>query len=210
MVNITHQTEKLSKMADGTGRSSSFAKASRKADDFPADGCFKRRRIHEIQFAASRVKEDLEKGGLSFPTLHDSSMCLEIFGSAAECKGIQLLSSRSVSSSPFLTDICGPEEVFSKVGELEDLLAVTYDSYSNDGTPASSDWSTNCSLISESEISGTAPFEITPLLETALQKETKTNSSVDEAIMNDAEAAIYANPITIREAFENSNEPRYG
>jgi hypothetical protein len=56
------------------------------------------------------------------------------------------------------------------------------------------------------------PFEIPPLLETALKNKkanTKKHSSGDDATnLNESEGAVYSKPITIGDAFKNSEEPR--
>ena len=236
VVSLSYQTEQLSKLAAGAkkGRNLSSSSSSATSSNLGAnreqkvrrdhssrrhqgtDACFKRNKIDELQFAASRVKEDLEKGGLRFPDIHDAKRRLEILdGITAPSKGIHILSSRSLpSSSPFLTKHFDAPLEFSNTNTLAELFAVTYESYCKQQSPngtSSSNWSGTCSLTSDSDSSRSVPFEIPPLLETALRNKkanTKYSSGDDATNLNETEVAVYSKPITIGEAFENSEEPR--
>ena len=65
--------------------------------------CFKRRKVDELQFAAASVKDDLNKGGLSYPSL-DASLRhhLDLGRNEDLTRGVSPISANSVSASPFL------------------------------------------------------------------------------------------------------------
>lgn len=211
MPSISYQTERLSKIV--AKASAKSARVREVKDDYSYDGCFKRRKIDELQFAASRVKLDLEKGGLPFPTLHrEGNKRLELLD-PTKSNGIKLLYAKSVSSSPFLTSVFDAESSFSNVYELEQVFTCTYDSYSKPSTTNVSDWGSICSLTSEGENSNSSPaFDIPPLLDTVLNQEKSSGNSSsickDAVSLDGIGGAIHSKRISMREAFVNNNDPR--
>ena len=193
--NITYTTASASggkRMSDFSSTSSSSSSSSngddrRKAVDPPRsecsgrisgddterlsnrDACFKRRKIDELRFAASRVKEDLEKGGLPFPSIHAKKpRALE--GYDINMSNIRLLGAKSVSDSPFLIKATGKRS-FQSLGEVDQLFLETQRVYSKKWIQGdvSSDWDkcSTGSLTSDSETS--CVVDIPPLLEDSLK-----------------------------------------
>ena len=163
------------------------------------DACFKRRKIDELRFAASRVKEDLEKGGLPFPSIHaNKPRALEGFDIDMSC--VRLLSAKNVSTSPFLTAPTGKRS-FDRMDEIDQLFTATRKVYSKRWTQGDGiDWdqSSAGSLTSDSESS--CAVDISPLLEDALKyRTTDTNKLPEPAPMK---------TVCMRTALENSSEPR--
>ncbi|CAB9522980.1 expressed unknown protein [Seminavis robusta] len=216
MTSITACTEKLHQISQGGRRKVNPHNAQQD------QGCFKRRKIDELSFAASHVKEDLAKSGLPFPSL-DASLSHHIdLGEKATKQAVKRVCAKSVASSPFLTNAVGPS--CSKAATMIDfgnLFAATFDSYgttkNHSGTTVVSSGSSICS-DNKSNISSDGDSIVIPArLEDALLQKTQraackvTTPEEDTAasVATDSQRrAIYANPITIREAFENSNEAR--
>lgn len=211
----------------------------------------KLRKIDELQFAASNVKYDLQRGGLSFPALdlslrhhippplddddnnnkHDNDQ----YHYQNHRRGVQRVFSKSVSASPFLTAPTPgiiSSSIMATMGDLENLFSVTYDSYSKP-TPAYEGYSkpsSGCSVSSnsvstinsgnsssmcssESSSSSVVSTILPGRLEDAiLQNETKAAAEAAAAVERNATTpkteAVYAAPISIREAFENASEAR--
>jgi len=215
MVTVSACTQKLSKFVTHSKNSGKDFKARRRGVSFAPDvnvkkdvstkknrvhsrnsnnGCFKRRKVDELQFAASRVKMDLEKGGLSFPAL-DLSLrhyldrdCCDI-----STESIQLLSSKSVGDSPFLwatETLMKDWSSQATMDDLENLFSVTYDSYS-----------TANNMTSGSVTDSTTKLSKDTALSLFKQYETEARTPEIDA--------VYANPISIRDAFEVPNEARY-
>ena len=231
MMTISACTEKLSQQAmppNKTSRRGTVRFADNHTSTSGSDGCFKRRKIDDLHFAASRVKQDLERGGLSFPAL-DASLrhhllmdCSNYYlksNNQEHARGIQRLCSKAVAASPFLTTMQGTScSKQATVGDLENLFSVTYDAYSKPNSAGSSssggnasDLSSICSLTSETDSSPTnnnSIHRMAPLLEDTLAN--KQNTSASTAAVSTPEIdAVYSNPISIRDAFENTCEPRY-
>lgn len=165
------------------------------------DNCFKRRKIDELRFAASRVKEDLEKGGLPFPSIHiNKPRALE--GYDIDMSSIQLLAAKSVSDSPFLTN-AGVKRSFENICEFEQLFSQTQEVYSKRWLQDTvRDWgerSSAGSLTSDSECSLT--LDIPPRLDDGLNR-----SSLESTIPDSTKTS---KSITIGEALGNNSEPRY-
>lgn len=226
MMTISACSEKLSQQAMPS-------KTSRRGTVGFADshsGGFKRRKIDVLQFAASRVKQDLERGGLPFPALDASlrhhvlmdcsNYILNKSNHQKHARGIQRLCSKAVASSPFLTAAqgtsCSSKQV--TMGDLEKLFSVTYDAYSKPSSAGSSssssggnasDLSSICSLTSETDssiVNNNNNHGMAPLLEDALANQRNASAVVVSTPEIDA---VYTNPISIRDAFENTCEPRY-
>jgi hypothetical protein len=165
------------------------------------DACFKRRKIDELRFAASRVKEDLEKGGLPFPSIH-SKKPRALEGFDINMSNIRLLGAKSVSDSPFLIKFAGNHS-FQNLHEVDQLFSETQKVYSKKWIQGdiSSDWD-KCSagsLTSDSESS--CVVDIPPLLEDSLRNKaaaTKAPPSVLASIKN----------ISMEYALQNSSEAR--
>ena len=163
------------------------------------DACFKRRKIDELRFAASRVKEDLEKGGLPFPSIHaNKPRALEGFDIDMSC--VRLLSAKNVSTSPFLTTVAGKRS-FDRMDEIDQLFTATRKVYSKTWTQGDDiDWdkSSAGSLTSDSEAS--CAVDISPLLEDALKYRTSDTTKLP--------APALLKTVCMRTALENSSEPR--
>ena len=161
--------------------------------------CFKRRKIDELRFAASRVKEDLEKGGLPFPSIHAKKpRALEGFN--IDMSSIQLLGAKSVAASPFLTNIAGKRS-FDSMGEIGQLFTETRNIYSKrwvQGDGIDWDKSSEGSLTSDSEAS--CSVEISPLLEDALHYRSSGPKELPPRTP--------MNTVSMRTALENSSEAR--
>jgi len=156
------------------------------------DACFKRRKIDELRFAASRVKEDLEKGGLPFPSIHTSRPRF-LEGFDIDMSGIHLLGAKSVSDSPFLTKIVG-KRTFDSMTEVDQLFAETRKMYSEQWTSeVGIDWekSSTGSLTSDSEAS--CETDVPPFMEDDGLKHRPANLKT----------------VSMTTALENSSEPRY-
>lgn len=133
------------------------------------DACFKRRKIDELRYAASQVKEDLEKGGLPFPSVHAKKpRALEGFD--INMSNVRLLSSTSVADSPFLTKLASKRS-FQSYSDISQLCNETQKVYSKRWSQGdvNSDWerSSSGSLTSDSEAS--CVVDIAPLLEDSLK-----------------------------------------
>lgn len=228
MMTISACSEKLSQQAMPS-------KTSRRGTVRFADSHsvgFKRRKIDVLHFAASRVKQDLERGGLPFPALDASlrhhvlmdcsNYILNKSNHQKHARGIQRLCSKAVASSPFLTAAQGTScsSRQATMGDLEKLFSVTYDAYSKPSCAGSSssssggnasDLSSICSLTSETDSSivnnnNNTNNGMAPLLEDALANQRNASAVVVSTPEIDA---VYTNPISIRDAFENTCEPRY-
>ncbi|CAB9522981.1 expressed unknown protein [Seminavis robusta] len=165
------------------------------------DACFKRRKIDELRFAASKVKGDLEKGGLPFPSIHAKKpRALE--GYDIDMSNVQLLNSKSVEASPFLTKIT-MKRPYQSLCDIEQLFAETQKVYSKRWIQGDvSDWgdkSSAGSLTSDSESS--CVVDIPPLLEDALKYKSTEHDSRKAA-------AVTLETIAMGNALENSSEPR--
>lgn len=164
------------------------------------DACFKRRKIDELRFAASRVKDDLEKGGLPFPSIHaNKPRALEGFD--IDMSSVSLLSAKNVSSSPFLSVFAGKRS-FDSFDEIDQLFTETRKVYSKRWTQGEGiDWdkSSTGSLTSDSEAS--CAVDISPLLEDALKYKTSGTSNM-------LLAPKPMKTVCMKTALENSSEPR--
>ena len=164
------------------------------------DACFKRRKIDELRFAASRVKDDLEKGGLPFPSVHaNKPRALEGFD--INMNSVSLLSAKKVSSSPFLSAFAGKRS-FDRMDEIDQLFTATRKVYSKRWTQGDGiDWdkSSTGSLTSDSEAS--CAVDISPLLEDALKYRTPGTGSKHPA-------PAPMKTVCMKTALENSGEPR--
>jgi len=186
-------------------------------------GCFKRRKVDELQFAASRVKEDLAKGGLSYPAL-DTSLRhhLDLENIEDATRGVSRVCAKSVSESPFLYKSTVNCSAMASMSDYGSLFSATFDSYGSSSTKSSSSNSGGATYVSNSDVgsicslsserSSDASF-IAPRLEDALNnKKVKMEETRELKEQMAATApqrrAIYSNPITIRDAFENSDEAR--
>ena len=232
-MSISACTEKLSQIiatgGAGAPRTSTKRHSSRRRGDsvcFSSShmGCFKRRKIDELQFAASRVHMDLARGGLSFPAL-DFTLRHHLDDFQVQTRGIQRLCSTSVSASPFLTTTAVEGGVScssqATMDDLESLVSATYDAYSKPSSSSANnnhnngDGSSICSSTSDTTTESSV-LSIPPLLEQALlSKATEATaaaekkSAAERAASTPETDALYANPISIREAFENTCEARY-
>jgi hypothetical protein len=187
-----------------------YAASSRKIDSITKhaaerlsnrDACFKRRKIDELRYAASMVKEDLEKGGLPFPSIHaEKPRALEGYDINMSC--IRLLSAKSVADSPFLTKIAGKGS-FQSMTDLDQLFTETQQVYNKPWIQADAfDWgekSSAGSLTSDSE--STRTMDIPALLEDAIELK------ASEADAHKSDAA-FLQTISMGSALENSSEPR--
>jgi len=174
------------------------------------DACFKRRKIDELRFAASQAKQDIEKGGLVFPSIH-SKKPRALAGFDIDMSNIRLLSAKSVADSPFLTK---PSAVAHYVAEttaceFDQLFAATHQLYSKrwirgDVNGSALDWekSSAGSLTSDSESS--CAVEIPPLLDDAL----KYRPSTADPLKFKEPTAAAIETVSMRVALENCDEPR--
>jgi hypothetical protein len=166
------------------------------------DACFKRRKIDELRFAASTVKEDLEKGGLPFPSVHAvKPRALE--GYDINMNSIRLLSAKSVADSPFLTNIAGIGS-FQSITDLNQLFVETQQVYNRQWINADlSDWGDKSSAgsIPSSDSESTYAMDIPPLLEDAIKRKAS-----DADVLKDK--AVVLQTISMGSALENSGEPR--
>jgi PAS domain-containing protein len=217
LTTLSARTEKLHQISENS-RSKKLARGVDVTYSSTKDGsCFKRRKIDELQFAASQVKEDLLKSGLPFPSL-DLSLHHHIdLDEALTRRGVQRVCAKSVASSPFLIPNCvNTVSADATMFDFENLFASTYDCYGtikNSGTNSATVVSVISSTCSENMEVGSV---IAPLLDDALLRaddvaasEEADKASVATVATAHQRRAIYANPITIREAFENSGEARY-
>lgn len=170
------------------------------------ENCFKRRKLDELTYAASRVKEDLEKGGLSFPFIHtDKTHTLD--GTAVDMSSVRLLGAKSVANSPFLTPfVGGGKRDFQSTCDFGQLFSETQKAYSKRWVQdVQADWgdrSSAESLSSDSECS--LAIDIPPRLDDALDK-----PSTGESLNNNAnKSAANMKPITMGAALGNTSEPR--
>lgn len=167
------------------------------------ENCFKRRKIDELTYAASRVKEDIEKGGLAFPLNHtDKPRALE--GTDIDMSSIRLLGAKSVADSPFLNPICGNKRSFqSTTYDFEQLFSETQRAYSKRWIQdVQTDWgdrSSVGSLTSDSECS--LSLDIPPRLEDGLNRASATDSCSEET-------SPALNTVQMSTALENTSEPR--
>lgn len=223
---IAAHTEKLDKIssrsATKTGRSHAIHHHNAASSN---NGCFKRRKIDDLQFAASRVQEDLGRAGMSVPKLNTKYLSSHCFGDGVQVdtSGIKLLNSRDVQASPFLATIHSNHEMsVHRMMELNDLFSVTLDSYgkpsdnnkktvlTNSSAVSASDANSICSLVSAPcSDSSTSVLEQPPRTSSSSKKvhfkmAVSPNNQPDET-----EAEIYANPISIRDAFDNTHQARY-
>lgn len=164
------------------------------------EACFKRRKIDELRFAASRVKKDLEKGGLPFPSIHAKKpRALE--GYDIDMSHIQLLGAKAVADSPFLTKVTGKRS-FQSICEIDQLFVETHKIYSKQWVQSYElDWdkSTTGSLTSDSESS--CAVDIPPLLEDSLKYRSSDTKQLSSP-------SVSLKTVSMRTALENSNEPR--
>lgn len=217
--NITYSTASArgaKRMSDFTGSSASSSSSSSNSEgdsrspsagrifndnaETP-NGCYKRRKIDELRFAASRVKDDLEKGGLPFPSVH-SKKPRALAGYGINMSNIRLLGAMSVSDSPFLIKVAGRQS-FQDMCDVNQLFNETQQVYSKKSVQReeSSDWdkSSTGSLTSDSDSS--CVVDIPPLLEDSLKvnvTQTKPSPSVLASIKT----------ISMESALQNSSEAR--
>jgi hypothetical protein len=214
MSSIDACTEKLYQISENS-RSKKLARVNEAA--YKDGSCFKRRKIHELQFAASQVKEDLERSGLPFPSL-DLSLRHHIdLDEALTRKGVQRVCAQSVASSPFLTpncvNICSAGVTML---DFESLFASTKNCYGvvkntcTSNATVVSTTSRTCSETMEgaSNVATHLDDTLFRMADVATSDETNNLCPLPTATA-DQSRAIYDNPITIREAFENSENARY-
>lgn len=166
------------------------------------DACFKRRKIDELRYAASQVKEDLEKGGLPFPSVHAKKpRALEGFD--INMSNIRLLNAASVADSPFLTKLAGKRS-FQSYSDVSKLCNETQNVYSQRWSQedVSSDWdrSSAGSLTSDSEAS--CVVDIAPLLEDSLKYQSFETKATHPSTLAKVKT------VSMATALENNNEAR--
>lgn len=222
--NITYNTATASggkRMSDVSSTSSSSSSSngeivsrkpkrvlSRSSDDSSTerfsnrDACFKRRKIDELRFAASKVKDDLEKGGLPFPSIH-SKKPRALEGYDISMSNVRLLGAKAVSDSPFLIKATTAKRSYQNVCAIDQLFSETRQVYSKNYSQGdvSSDWdkSSTGSLTSDSEAS--CAVDIPPLLEDSLKyksAEMKASPSVLASVKT----------VSMETALHNSSEAR--
>jgi hypothetical protein len=222
MMTISACTAKLQQISTNQSHSKKQARASCGEID---EDCFKRRKVDELQFAASRVKDDLTKGGLPYPGL-DATLRhhLDVDTTEDLTRGVSLVGSNSVSSSPFLTSNGSKCSEMATMSDFGSLFSATYACYNNptavDVATSPFNFSSNATFVTNSDCSVTSEnscSDISPRLEDGLNGNSKKTVVILEPAperkeQSEATAlqrrAVYSNPISIRDAFENSDEAR--
>lgn len=178
-----------------------------------------RRKAVELSFAASLVRADLEKGGMTLPEIEPSRM-RNLAGCEVDLSKVELRKAKTVKNSPFLFTREKPVEYPEIQSVFDSLFVATYHSYEkNDGLHWDS--STSSVTSSESDGSGMPPpaLVIPPLLEDAIKAKEEHKANVDERKTVNAGSKRKRGGIdsllpklehtTMNDALEASSEARY-
>ena len=195
----------------------------RKVHSYDPNGCEKRRKTHELQFAASTVKQDLARAGFPYPELDKDKETMSSPGKG-ECtislKGVRLINSKELETPSVVSNA----SFKSTATDYEQLMAQCYQLYkpcrqssNKEELVSSQDSDRSTSSVSDTESDscesngngGSSVFVIPPLLEDppkpkAVEVTSKESSITACNVISSSESAV-----TMSEMLSVCKQPRY-
>ena len=196
---------------------------SRKVHAYDPNGCEKRRKTHELQFAASTVKQDLARAGFPYPELDKDKQIMSSPGGGVyriSLKGVRLVRSKEVETPSVVSN----SSLNSTASDYEQLMAACYEAYrykpnqlkGNDGPPPSQDSDESTSSVSDTESDscdsngngGSSVFVIPPLLEDSPKPHSKDVENTGGYITSYNIISSAASAVTMSEILSLCKQPR--
>ena len=142
----------------------------------PAD----KRRAVELDYTASRIRADLEKGGMAVPEIKKKGW-RSLAGCEVDMSRVELKMAKAVKDSPILFTRKEPIEYPEIASIYDSLFTATYQSYEkNDGLH----WDSSTSSVTSSESGGSGmpppALVIPPLLEDAIKNKEDLRANLEE------------------------------